>query len=108
MSRGMVKWNAFNALIDQGERLSQLKHDRNRVQQPHLSMQQKERLDETLMVAIQTKRSVDVTYYDDGFFYHTKGMITTVNETQRTIKINRQVYHIKQITNMTLSDEESE
>lgn len=107
MSRGMVKWNAFNALIDQGERLAQLKIDRRRVPKPQLSMQQKEQLDEVLATAMQTKCSVDVTYYDNGFFYQATGVIATLNEIERSIKINRQVYDIKQITNIAISEEQS-
>ena len=107
MSRGMVKWNAFNALIDQGERLAQLKIDRQRVAKPHLSMQQKEQLDEILVTAMQTKCCVDVTYYDNGFFNQVVGVITTLNEIDRSIKINRQVYDIKQITNIAISEEQS-
>lgn len=106
MSRGMVKWNAFNALIDQGERLAQLKIERRRVPKPQLSMQQKEQLDEVLTTAIQRKCSVDVTYYDHGFFHQVVGVIMTLNEIERTITINRQVYDIKQITNIAISEEQ--
>jgi hypothetical protein len=106
MSRGMVKWNAFNALIDQGERLTQLQLDRKRVPKPHLSMQQKERFDEVLTTALQQQCSVNVTYYDDGFFYQTQGIITTLNEIERTITINRRVYSIQQITDIAISEEQ--
>jgi hypothetical protein len=102
----MVKWNAFNALIDQGDRLAKLQLDRKRVPKPHLSMQQKEQLDEVLTTAIQRKCSVDVTYYDNGLFYQVAGVITTLNQMERTMKINRQVYDIKQITNIALSEEQ--
>lgn len=102
-----MKWNAFNALIDQGERLAQLKIDRRRVPKPHLSMQQKEQLDQVLATVLQTTCCVDVTYYDNGFFYQVAGVITTLNEIERTIKINRHVYDIKQITNIAISEEQS-
>lgn len=102
----MVKWNAFNALIDQSERLSQLKIDRQRVAKPQLSMQQKEQMDEVLVTAMQTNACVDVTYYDNGLFVQVAGVITKLNDIERTITIDRRNYDIKQITKIALSEEQ--
>jgi hypothetical protein len=100
MSRGMVKWNAFNALIDQGERLAKLRVDRQRQPQPHLSQQQKEELDTFLQEAAQTKELICATYYDHGFFYSLQGVITGIQQIERTISINKKRYNVSQIIAM--------
>ena len=100
MSRGMVKWNAFNALIDQGERLAKLRIDRQRQPQPKLSQQQKEELDTFLQEAWQTKEWIRATYYDQGFFYPVEGVITGLQPIEKTISINKKRYNVSQIVAM--------
>jgi hypothetical protein len=96
----MVKWNAFNALIDQGERLAKLRIDRQRQPQPMLSQQQKEELDTFLQEAWQTKERIRATYYEQGFFYELEGVVTTVQPIDRTISINKKRYNVSQIVAM--------
>jgi stalled ribosome alternative rescue factor ArfA len=106
MSRGMVKWNAFNALVDQGERLARLRVDRQRQPKPQLSQQQKEELDSLLQEAWSTKAPVCITYYHEGFFQDIRGLITKVQPTERTISIDKKQYRVSEIVAMNLLKED--
>jgi hypothetical protein len=106
MSRGMVKWNAFNALIDQGERLAKMSIDRRRQPKPILSMHQREAMDDVLQRAFAEGRPVEVTYYNEGFFHHGGGMVLALNPHERTININQTTYRVDQLTAITMTDEE--
>lgn len=102
MSRGMVKWNAFNALIDQGERLSAMSHARKKRPMPLLSQEEKQDMDRVLQYAVANDNEVVLTYYDDGFFYQTQGFITKVDPIDKVIVIEKTRYLIARITQLEL------
>jgi hypothetical protein len=102
MSRGMVKWNAFNALIDQGERLSAMSHARKKQPMPLLSQEEKNDMDRVLQIALNDNIEVQVTYYEDGFFHQTQGMITKVDSIDKVIVIAKTRYSIPTITRLEL------
>ncbi len=102
MSRGMVKWNAFNALIDQGERLSAMSHARKKQPMPLLSQEEKSDMDHVLQTAVRDHIEVQLTYYEDGFFYQTKGIVTKVDPIDKVIVIAKTRYSIQTITRLEL------
>lgn len=102
MSRGMVKWNAFNALIDQGERLSAMSHARKKQPMPLLSQEEKNDMDRALQTAVRENIEVQVTYYEDGFFHQTKGIVTKIDPIDKVIVIAKTRYCIQTITQLEL------
>lgn len=102
MSRGMVKWNAFNALIDQGERLSAMSYARKKQPMPLLSQEEKNDMDRVLQKAVSEQIEVQCTYYEDGFFYQTQGMITKIDPINKEIVIAKTRYSIQTITQLEL------
>ena len=65
--RGMMKWNAFNALLAHGSNVKKMMLERKKVEKPILSSDQIEDLNLKLMVAVEEEREIQVAFYNKGY-----------------------------------------
>lgn len=74
--RKMMKWMPFNALLAQGDHISDLLNGRSKKEMPILSVDQQSELNYKLEVAYLFKNEVLITYFRDGAIYKVEGVIT--------------------------------
>ena len=86
--RGMMKWNAFNALLAHGSSVKKMMLERTRIEKPVLSSDQKEDLNLKLQVAIEDNRELEVAFYDKGYF-----LIIIGGGITGDIQVNDTAYH---------------
>lgn len=83
--RGIIKWAPFDALVGFHSLLKELKYRLNRQEQPILSDDQYERLNQTLKIAIENHYFVSIHYYQDGYIQSIAGYIQKVDWINRKI-----------------------
>lgn len=88
VDRGIVKWNAFDALTGYNSMLQEMKYRMNKKVKPSLSSDQLDELNYKLQTAIAENLEVEIRYYDDGYIKFTYGKITKVDYTRREILLS--------------------
>jgi YolD-like protein len=77
--RGMVKWRAFASMPEQYIGLAKVLEDKLKVEQPILSENQVEQINQTLSKAIHNQKEVYLTYYKQGHCITEIGRIEHIN-----------------------------
>lgn len=77
--RGMMKWNAFNALLAHGSNVKKMMLERKKVEKPILSSDQIEDLNLKLMVAVEEEREIQVAFYNKGYILLAEGPVVNVD-----------------------------
>jgi len=77
--RGMVKWRAFASMPEQYIGLAKVLEDKLKVEQPLLSEDQVEQINQTLSEAIHNQKEVYLTYYKQGHCITETGRIEHIN-----------------------------
>ncbi len=77
--RGMMKWNAFNALLAHGSSVKKMMIERTRIEKPILSSDQIEDINLKLQVAIEDNRELEVAFYDKGYVLLAEGKIMRID-----------------------------
>jgi len=77
--RGMVKWRAFASIPEQYIGLAKVWEDKLKVEQPILSEDQVEQINQTLSEAIHNQKEVYLTYYKQGHCITEIGRIEHIN-----------------------------
>lgn len=96
--RKMMKWMPFNALLEQGDHISDMLHGRERKTMPVLSDDQQAELNYNLETAYIFRSEIEVTYFDNHQFHTTIGIITRTDLHNKLIFINDIPIHAQQIT----------
>lgn len=76
--RGMMKWNAFNALLAHGSNVKKMMMERKRIEKPVLSSDQIEELNDKLRLAIEDSREIEVAFYSNGYILLAEGVIKKI------------------------------
>ena len=66
--RGMKKWAPFSSLIEQATCLEQMRYERNKIEKPVLTDDQKEKINYVLQT-YQKGQTVKIKFYNDGYLY---------------------------------------
>ena len=77
--RGMMKWNAFNALLAHGTNVQKMMVERTKIPKPILSYDQLEELNEIITLAILDNRNIEVNFYHNGYVLSYEGIIKKVD-----------------------------
>jgi hypothetical protein len=75
VDRGIIKWAPFDALVGYHHILGQMRHRMGKSEQPILSDDQYQELNQKLHFAFQFNLDVDITYFHDGYSRTTFGKI---------------------------------
>jgi hypothetical protein len=86
--RKMMKWMPFNALLEQGDYVSDLLLGKSRKQMPSLSSDQYDELNYQLEEAYALHLEITVTYYENFNHLETTGYITRTDNFNKLIFIN--------------------
>jgi hypothetical protein len=85
VDRGIIKWNAFDALVGYHSMLEEMKYRLGKKERPSLSDDTYEELNRKLNNAIAKANDVEIKYYHDGYLRHTFGHINRVDYQNKII-----------------------
>lgn len=100
--RKMMKWMPFNALLEQGEYISDLLHGRERIEMPVLSPDQEAELNYKLETAYLFQHPIEVTYYENHKMHIVEGTITRIDVYNKLIFIDSKSLSAYQITEIEI------
>lgn len=86
--RKMMKWMPFNALLEQGDYISDLIHGRERKTMPTLSEDQYAELNYQLETAFCLQKEIKIIYYDNHKYKSSRGCITRTDIYNKLIFVN--------------------
>lgn len=92
--RGMMKWNAFNAILSHGASVQELMYERNKTARPILTEDALEELNLNLETALRDESEVVLIHYHKGYLYEEEGLISKVDPYEKTIHINNRIFSI--------------
>lgn len=88
VDRGIIKWNAFDALAGYTSMLEEMRYRLGRKERPQLSEDAYEEMDRQLQAALSADAEVEVKYHRDGYVRFTYGRVRKVDYTAREIVLS--------------------
>jgi len=88
VDRGILKWNAFDALVGYSSMLQEMRYRLGKKEKPLLSDDVYEDLNRKLQEALVTKKEIELKYYHDGYIRFTFGTVKKVDYTQKEITLS--------------------
>jgi hypothetical protein len=88
VDRGIIKWNAFDALAGYTSMLDEMRYRLGRKERPVLSDDAYEEMERQLRAALSAKAEVEIKYHRDGYVRFTYGKIHKVDYTTREIVLS--------------------
>ena len=82
--RGMKKWAPFSSLIEQATCLEEMKYQRNKVEKPTLTDDQKEKI-EYVLQSYKKGQTVKIKFYNDGYLYVIETQIKRIDIENRSL-----------------------
>jgi len=86
--RGIIKWNAYDALVGYSSMLSEMRYRLGKKNKPSLSDDALEIMNRNLQEAVQTKKDIELRYYYDGYIRFTFGTVQRVDYTTKEITLS--------------------
>ena len=83
--RGMVKWQPFASLPEQGDYINKLIYKMNKIERPILSEDKLNELNQTLFRCYENKEMIRLEYYFDGYIYIVEGIIVKIDTIKKNI-----------------------
>lgn len=88
VDRGIIKWNAFDALAGYTSMLEEMRYRLGKRERPRLSDDACDELNRQLQEALMTKAEIEVKYHHDGYVRFTYGTIKRVDYTAKEIVLS--------------------
>ncbi len=88
VDRGIIKWNAFDALVGYSSMLEEMRYRLGKKERPVLSDDDYEQLNRDLINAMQDRLEIEIRYFHDGYARFTYGTIKRVDYTNREIVLS--------------------
>ena len=85
------KWNPFNAVAPGGYMVKEVMKEKDKVEMPILSDDQKMAIQERLFEAFNNQEIVNITYFKAGNIYNIEGIIEKIDQNTRKIVINNDI-----------------
>ena len=82
--RGMKKWAPFSSLIEQATCLEQMRYQRNKIDKPVLSDDQKEKINYILQT-YKKGQIVKIKFFNDGYLYFINTQIKRIDLENRRL-----------------------
>ncbi|MED4758637.1 YolD-like family protein [Priestia megaterium] len=92
---GMVKWRAFASMPEQYIGLAKVLEEKLKVEQPTLSEDQVEQINQTLSAAIHNQKEVYLTYYKQGHCITDTGRIEHITAHENCFYFIDDVFELK-------------
>lgn len=102
--RGIIKWLPFDALTGFKEAIKELKEKRNKINQPVLSTDQLETLDQNLKKAYYENSDITLYYYERGNIYYLTGKIIKIDYIYKKIKVEKRWLNSNKIIKLELNN----
>lgn len=83
--RGMMKWNAFNALLAHGSSVNKMMLERKKVPKPVLSYDQIDEMNLKINISVEDNREIQVAFYRGGYVLLAEGKILRVDLVNRLL-----------------------
>jgi len=104
MDRGIIKWNAFDALAGYSSMLEDMRYRLGKKDRPRLSDDAYEEMNRQLQTALMTNAEIEVKYHRDGYVRFTYGKIKKVDFTTKEIVLSTwERFKAEDILEITLS-----
>lgn len=88
LDRGIIKWNAFDALVGYSSMLEEMRYRLGKKPKPTLSDDALEDLNRKLQEALATEKDIELKYYRDGYIRFTFGTVQKVDYTKKEITLS--------------------
>ena len=98
--RGMIKWLPFDSVASGKKMIRDILEEKSEISIPILSNEQKEVLEEKLLLAYYAKSLITVEYFCAGHIYSLKNVIKKIDFTNHKIYFNNKVLFFNQIINI--------
>lgn len=85
------KWNPFNAVAPGGYMVKEVMKEKNKVEMPILSEDQKMEIQERIFEAFNNQEIITITYFRGGNMYNIEGIIEKIDINSRKILINSEI-----------------
>ena len=85
------KWNPFNAVAPGGYMVKEVMKEKNKVDMPILSEDQKMEIQERIFEAFNNQETIHITYFRGGNMYNIEGIIEKIDINSRKIVINSEI-----------------
>jgi len=100
--RKMMKWMPFNALLEQGDYVSELLYGKSKKEMPILSPDQLQELNYQLETAYVFGTEIIITYFNNHAFHTVQGTITRTDLQNKIIFLGNQSVHAIAITHIEI------
>ena len=85
------KWNPFNAVASGGFMIGEVMSEKNKIEMPVLSEDQKMAIQERIFEAYNNQEIITITYFKGGNMYNIEGIIEKIDVNARKIVINSDI-----------------
>ncbi len=85
------KWNPFNAVASGGFMIGEVMSEKNKIEMPVLSEDQKMAIQERIFEAYNNQEIITITYFKGGNMYNIEGIIEKIDINARKIVINSDI-----------------
>ena len=103
MDRGIIKWMPFNSICEEQKLIDLLIKKKSKIAKPHLSREQLEEIEKTIIEAFYEQIPVKITYYKNGFLFQTISKIKHIEPTSKKIYLkNQQILLFLQIIKINM------
>lgn len=93
--RGMRKWRPFASMPEQYAGLNNVMNDLNKVEQPLLTEERYDEINQIIAQAIHYEKKVSITYYKEGQIVSGVGIINEVNRLSNILIYTDNVFEYK-------------
>ncbi|PFM62549.1 3-oxoacyl-ACP synthase [Bacillus cereus] len=83
--RGMVKWTPFAAMPEQFAGISEIIKDKMKVEQPTLTQEEQEIIENMLLCSLLSEEEILITYYEDGYLLTSYMTVTDIDPLNKSI-----------------------
>ncbi|WP_455920490.1 YolD-like family protein [Priestia megaterium] len=93
--RGMRKWRPFASMPEQYAGLNNVMNDLHKVEQPLLTEERYEEINQIIAQAIHYEKKVSIAYYKEGHIISGLGIINEVNRLSNILTYTDDVFEYK-------------
>ena len=97
LDRGMIKWQPFNSVVSSKVMINELLNEKNKIVMPNLSEEQKNNLEQKIIIAYYEKENIHIDYFYQGKIFNIYSKIKKIDFTFHKIYLNNKTLIFEQI-----------
>lgn len=90
-NRELVKWQPFSAVVTGNVMINEVLNKKNKIAMPVLSEDQKNELQEKMLISYNNQDIINIRYYKAGKVLEVKGIISNIDSIGHKLVINGQI-----------------